>query len=1243
MPWILMFFGSILSLAIDRSFVALFLGAIFGLLLGQSIRLQNLRNDNKRLQNEVTELKTQTQQDFQYISSQIITINKLLAVVRQTSYKQEQSATLETPDTQKQTSNPTQPSSVDTAASIAPTPPVADTKTKPVTTEQVAIISSPACAPTTQQNDEIITTGNTTNTVKQNTQLSQSNKINSVEKVDNPVIKPTQPVITKPTVTPTKATPTKKPTQFKAEIDHGDSVEKLFNTARNWLLGGNTILKVGAIILFLGLAFLLRYATEGMVIPIYVRYIGVAIGGLVCIGLGWRLRSSKYNYGLILQGTGVAILYLTCYAAMYLHQLLTPNNVFFILIIITIASALLAILQDALSLAAAAAFGGFAAPILASSGGGSHVALFSYFILLNVGILTIAWFKTWRLLNLIGFIGTFGIGFSWGIQSYTAELFWSTQPFLIIFFLMYIAIGLLFARRKLYDAEHAPDDQKALLKWSIQQTDYIDATVIFGTPIVGIGLQYALINHIPYGFAISSFILGIFYLLQAFIFYRYGSKRIALLTETCLALGVVFTTLTIPLALDAKWTSASWALEGAGIYWVSLKQQRKIGRMFAILLQLGAVIAYLTEIGIGNQSLLAGSSLGALMLGISLLFSYYHASKQPTQLTVNETTLINLFSKAGMAFLYLIPAFHFMQQGTAISWAIAGAITIGIGLKYRYFSLLHYGLIIQLLAGFVLIFGINLQQLGSANYADWYQLISCMGFGLILLGNILLIARDKDSALNELLLYKINIVSLVGLIYINLAILFVLPWSIAASIWPISGLLSIIIALRFKLHLPFYFGLALQLIAGLAFAIKTMPTTAHLTPFAHSNFWTPIILSMAALFASWQIRRMTIDETNVKQTNKYSRLLLIWGGGWWCFAFSQEILRFASIDWQPTWLLLATAASLLVAGLVAKRTKWHDLGGCTGLLIAISFVIYFSYGLPSPLNNLGWLAWGAVFAVHFFNLKKLDDILADNILAICHIMGVWLLIAVLTAVLQQCLSMFNVANNAWQYIIWTIIPSSWLLFISIKKPLTWPIASFTREYRFIASLPIAILTFAWFWFTNTYSNGAIATIPYVPLLNPLELSLLLALAGFICWFNKNYDELNIEHPLGQRISQITLGVSLFAFSTAMVFRTAFHWAGVPFNFEQQMQSMIVQASLSILWTTIALTLMIVGHKKIYRELWLVGASLITLVVVKLFFVELGNSGSLARIVSFTIVGVLLLIVGYFAPLPPKRQDSQPTE
>lgn len=316
-------------------------------------------------------------------------------------------------------------------------------------------------------------------------------------------------------------------------------IERGINAARNWLFGGNTVLRVGVVLLFFGLAFLLRYATEGMIVPIELRYAGVAAAALGLLALGWWLRRRNSNYALMLQGTGIAVLYLTVFAAMRLHPLLDPSAALGLLVAVTIFSAILAITQDALGLAAAAALGGFAAPILTSTGAGNHVALFSYFALLNAGILAIAWFKAWRLLNLIGFVGTFGIGFAWGLRSYTPELLWSTEPFLILFFLMYLAIGLLFARRKLLDMPDAPaaDDREALLHWSARKGDYVDGTMLFGPPIIGFGLQFALVQHLEFAAAFSALALGMIYMALAKVLM---GGRAVLLGETCLALGVIF-------------------------------------------------------------------------------------------------------------------------------------------------------------------------------------------------------------------------------------------------------------------------------------------------------------------------------------------------------------------------------------------------------------------------------------------------------------------------------------------------------------------------------------------------------------------------------------------------------------------------------------------------------------------------------------------------------------------------------
>ena len=104
----------------------------------------------------------------------------------------------------------------------------------------------------------------------------------------------------------------------------------------------------------------------------------------------------------------------------------------------------------------------------------------------------------------------------------------------------------------------------------------------------------------------------------------------------------------------------------------------------------------------------------------------------------------------------------------------------------------------------------------------------------------------------------------------------------------------------------------------------------------------------------------------------------------------------------------------------------------------------------------------------------------------------------------------------------------------------------------------------------------------------------------------------------------------------MVLRSCHHFADVPWTADSLYASRLAQAALSITWALCGVALMGVGHAKARRTLWVAGATLLGVVVLKLFFVELADQGGLFRIVSFLSVGVLLLVVGYFAPVPPAK-------
>ena len=67
---------------------------------------------------------------------------------------------------------------------------------------------------------------------------------------------------------------------------------------------------------------------------------------------------------------------------------------------------------------------------------------------------------------------------------------------------------------------------------------------------------------------------------------------------------------------------------------------------------------------------------------------------------------------------------------------------------------------------------------------------------------------------------------------------------------------------------------------------------------------------------------------------------------------------------------------------------------------------------------------------------------------------------------------------------------------------------------------------------------------------------------------------------------------------------------------------------------------------ISRREWLCGAALLGIVIVKLMLVDSAGGGGLARAIAFIGVAVLVLIIGYFSPLPPKgakvfREEEKP--
>jgi uncharacterized membrane protein len=1063
-----------------------------------------------------------------------------------------------------------------------------------------------------------------------------------------------------------------------------------------WLSGGNTVLRVGVVLLFIGLAFLLRYASEQFDLPVEYRYIGVALTALVLLFLGWRLREKQLAYGLILQGTGIAVLYLTAFAAYRLHGLLPSEVARAFLVLVTICSVILAVKQDALSLACAAVLGGFAAPILVSSGSHDHVMLFGYFALLSTGIALVAWFKAWRVLNLIGFVGTFGIGIAWGLRSYKPALFASTEPFLLFFFLLYVAIGLLFTRRQLLAGKAEPEDEarRALLSQSARHADYLDGSLVFGPPLIGFGLQCTVIEHIEFGVAFSAWALGLFYLSLAFILRRRETwRRLILLREIYLALGVVFGTLAIPLALDAQWTSAAWAVEGAGLYWLGLRQSRRLAQGFSLFLMAAAALAYLDGVALGTATLLAAPPIGALLLGAALLFAHGVLRRDMARIERPAGniahTLLPTLACSGLGFLYLLPPLRLALSMSIVCWALMGLMTVFAGLFLKSRTFLVCAFCIQFLGGLFFLFDLEAGTGESVLATGWEGLLIAFQVGAALIASTFFARQETRPSEHPVLAVGMNIASLAGLVFLNLTVLFKLNWIQASAVWAASGLLILWVGLWLSRRPVFYFGMLLEAVSGMAFALNSAGLTAYpvgagVTPLMHFDFWTPAALTLAALAGAWRIQRVAArilenpekhdrhgkraKPINVEQLGLFSGLLLFWGIGWWLWTGFSELSRFVFRPQLAYAALLALAVSALVWMWLARREAWRGLALIACLLPPAAAIMVLLYSLPETMRitmsyvfgltlgvwpetagafslldasilitPFGMVVWLVFFAVHLLALRRLVDLLYTPIAHNLHILGCWLLLAVLMLAAHESMLAFSAKANAWRWLGWALAPSLYLFWMSRERPDFWPLTAYPRAYRVHAAAPVALGLLVWAVFANLLSDGAAYPLPYLPLVNPLEIGLLLVLLMVYRWSQgpfARYARTGMPFCPAS-VAQILFGVYFLGILTLAVCRSVHHWGGVAFDTGHLLASMSVQAGLSLVWTLYALVMMIGGHRRENRRLWMAGAALVGVVVIKLFFVELGESGSLARVVSFIGVGALLLIVGYFSPLPPR--------
>ncbi|WP_175699578.1 DUF2339 domain-containing protein [Burkholderia ambifaria] len=923
-----------------------------------------------------------------------------------------------------------------------------------------------------------------------------------------------------------------------------------FRAARDWLLGGNTVVRVGIIVLFFGVAFLLKYAADNSMLPIEFRLAGTALAAAALLAIGWRVRARRAAYGLVLQGGGIGILYLTIFAATKLYALLPVGAAFPLMVAVCALSAFLAVKQNALPLAFMGSAGGFLAPVLLSTGQGNHVALFSYYALLNAGIFAIAWFKAWRPLNLLGFVFTFTIGSAWGVTAYRPALFASTEPFLILFFLMYVGIALLYAVKRELALRH-----------------YVDGTLVFGTPIVATALQAALVKDIPFGLAWSAVALSAFYVaLAAWLTRR--RERLALLFESTLALAVIFATLAVPLAFSGPTTSAAWAIEGAAVVWLGVREKRMLRFGFGLLMQVAAAGAFFTSLlGPADTTalpVLNGPTIAMLLIALAGLFTgwWLHGRDE---------------ARAWHAWM---PEVGAAAAAWGLLWWVGGGLHEILVYASRHVDLHADRFVVDatalFAAGTAWLAHVARRKLAWP-IAEWPALALTPVLALLAWR-----AFDSHEA----------------------------PLSgMGAFAWPIAVVACYALLLRQSRGTTAAGAAA----ATDRSAVAAIPAPV-LAPLHTLMFWT--LCGLFSLEGFWRLRAFVPEGA--------------WSWSAWAYGFGALLLLVSGPGSRLRWPVAAFPRAYQVWG-AAPLAALLGLWSIASVTSDGDASPLFWLPLLNPLDVAQLLIFVA-FATWLRRLKTLGITwhpLAADLAALATVF-LWFNALLLRTLHHRFHLAYDIDTVLSSFGIQQVFMVGWSLFAFAGMWLTR--RDGIARVCALASLPLIVVMWVWTFYANfTQDGGSWARIP---LLNPLDLVLVVVYALAASWFVRarklgwSFDKHRVELLSGA-------GATAFLWLNAILLRTLHHWAGVPYEFGAMAESTLVQASVSVYWTLCALAITIWATRRGLRPLWFVGAALLALTVIKLFLFDLSHVTGIERIVSFIGIGVLLLLIGYFSPLPPK--------
>ena len=346
-------------------------------------------------------------------------------------------------------------------------------------------------------------------------------------------------------------------------------------------IGENLINKLGVLILVLGVSYFVKYAIDKDWINEPARVgIGVLSGALIMF-IANKLRKKYVAFSSVLVSGAVAVFYFTAAIAFHEYQLFNQQIAFGIMVIITLFSCLISILYNRMELAVLSLIGGFAVPFMVSTGTGNYIVLFTYIIILNIGIILLAFYKKWHLVNILAFIFTILLFGGWFFNDFN-----SVEPhykgaliFAFAFYLIFIVTNII---------------DNVRTKAIFSKSQFI---VLVASTLLFFAVGMIILNDYHPEFK-GFFTTGLAILNLCFAWFLYKTFRLdKVIIYMLIGLTLTFITLAIPIQFKGNYITLFWAAEAVLLMWLA-KKSRINGYRFASIIVHGlAIISLIIDWG----------------------------------------------------------------------------------------------------------------------------------------------------------------------------------------------------------------------------------------------------------------------------------------------------------------------------------------------------------------------------------------------------------------------------------------------------------------------------------------------------------------------------------------------------------------------------------------------------------------------------------------------------------------------